>query len=768
MKEVNLNSLQLFLKETVSLRHKGKTQFAITINGEPFSSKNQKDLVEKIIANSDIFKNDSHWAEFKRQYGTDFETWHNDLKENTLKAFAKVLTGKSAVIKKIDQNEAGSIRNSIYKRIEELPSIPFNEIDKDILCNIRYCTADDSIYVKNNDRLSLIGPLSAVSKDPSLKGLCRIIQNNIALYFNEGCKFELGEYVNKICSDITFTKKFIMNNVTNLRDNGEDWKDIKIELDNGLYFIPSNYGNGSHENALEDAADIFCIDLFWKYLPNSLFSSRIVELKHKLSSIEMVDASGKPYKVVQWDYFKWDMVRSGEALTEYRYLKNIFNEFVTYIKDDPFFKIDKMPRTYSDSNNEIGLFNYSKEHLQNNLVKGSYKTVEECKNIMLFKSWMNDAEFKFTMAWAYAAIHPVSIPSNIALLLWTGGGTGKSSFVAIIKEAIKMATNANDNEIYFEIKGNKFDADERNWVPDCEIGIDKAALINIDEATTESINLYKNFSGSAAGNKLNYRKNYENAKSIDIYGKFIFTTNRGLELTSDDGSLQRRIAIIKHRESNNIIGTENILSNKDIVDEYRRQVPMLLKVGKQCYDEIISEGYSSIDEYAMKIEDIAKNLKESTSTEKNVNLYNFVWEYLVNNHKNELKEDGSFRLRGDALHKIYTDICRHHAEDPKYFNGGFCRFIKDKIELFENQNAKKQCRKFLYVTDNGQIATSDKNCGSIWILYPLKKKYQIEYNSSIESEEDVEKEPEILDYTNRSCQDVVDEIIDPMIGVLDK
>ena len=31
-----------------------------------------------------------------------------------------------------------------------------------------------------------------------------------------------------------------------------------------------------------------------------------------------------------------------------------------------------------------------------------------------------------------------------------------------------------------------------------------------------------------------------------------------------------------------------------------------------------------------------------------------------------------------------------------------------------------------------------------------------------------EKEHEVLDYTNRPYQDVVDEIIDPMIGVLDK
>ena len=121
MQEVNLNALNEFLKETVKLRHKGKTQFAITIDGKDIFKKEQKDIAKEIVANASCFKNDNHWLEFKRQYGSDLETWLNNLQENILKVMPKVLAGKSEVIKKLNENSAGSIRNSYYKRTEEIP-----------------------------------------------------------------------------------------------------------------------------------------------------------------------------------------------------------------------------------------------------------------------------------------------------------------------------------------------------------------------------------------------------------------------------------------------------------------------------------------------------------------------------------------------------------------------------------------------------------------------------------------------------------------------
>ena len=683
--------LKKFLMEDLNAKHNSRTKgYSIKINGVEFKSKSIDEIVEKIIGSKTKFANNVNWQNHKLTYNDDYEKWDNNLSEDIKKALINIMTAKTNASKKFN-SEAGTVFDSYSKTVTQLPTMGFNLVDKKILKNIRYCKEDNSIYVLKNNRLRLIGQLPQVQKDPSINELCNVIQENIGMEFNEGVPVTIDWYIKECISRINFQKQHLIDECQLLQDSGTEWEAIQIEIGEDVIFRPSKYNSGKYVNSLELAVDNFCFENFWEIVPGSLFSSKIIEIKSLYTDYPAVSANGEQYKIKVWNNFFYNMVRSGEALTELRYLKNIFSEFVTYIKDDPYFRLEEMPRTYSDSEKEVGLFNYSMENLKNNICKDSYKTIEECKNIMLFKSWMNPSEFKFAMAWAYAAIHPVTIPSNIALLLWTGGGTGKSSFVAMIKEAMKMATNAKDSEIYFEIKGNKFDEDPRNWIPDGELGVEKAALINIDEATTDSINLYKNFSGSAAGNKLNIRRNYENAKSVDIYGKFIFTTNQQLSLSSDDGPLLRRVAIISHGEIRNVIGTDKILSNKEIVEEYRKQVPMLMKIGKECYEQIIAEGFSSIDEFAMKVNDINKNLKESTSTCNNIDYYRILWSKLEEDeHYREVKhKNGCYRLQGGALKNFYVQICEENGSDMKYYSS-FRKFIIERQELFVEKNVCKE------------------------------------------------------------------------------
>ena len=769
--------LKKFLMEDLNAKHNSRTKgYSIKINGVEFKSKSIDEIVEKIIGSKTKFANNINWQNHKLTYNDDYEKWDNNLSEDIKNSLINIMTAKTIAAKKFN-SEAGTVFDSYSKTVTQLPTMGFNLVDKKILKNIRYCKEDNSIYVLKNNRLRLIGQLPQAQKDPSINELCNVIQDNIGMQFNEGVPVTIDWYIKECISRINFQKQHLIDECQLLQDSGTEWEAIQIEIGEDVIFKPSKYNSGNYVNSLELAVDNFCFENFWEIVPGSLFSSKIIEIKSLYTDYPAVGANGEQYKIKVWNNFFYNMVRSGEALTELRYLKNIFSEFVTYIKDDPYFRLEEMPRTYSDSEKEVGLFNYSMENLKNNICKDSYKTIEECKNIMLFKSWMNPSEFRFAMAWAYAAIHPVTIPSNIALLLWTGGGTGKSSFVAMIKEAMKMATNAKDSEIYFEIKGNKFDEDPRNWVPDCELGVEKAALINIDEATTESINLYKNFSGSAAGNKLNIRKNYENARSVDIYGKFIFTTNQQLSLSSDDGSLLRRVAIISHGEIRNVIGTDKILSNKEIVEEYRKQVPMLMKIGKECYEQIIEEGFSSIDEYAMKVNDINKNLKESTSTCNNIDYYRILWSKLEENTQyREVKhKKGCYRLQGGALKSLYIKICEETGSDMKYYSS-FRKFIIERQELFVEKNVCKQAIGNILNKDL-QVHQFKNGCCGVYHLFPLKDEYKmvIEEDDEETSDDIVNRLDEDLeydengeikvdvDYTNRPYEDIVKDIIDPML-----
>lgn len=768
--------LKKFLMEDLNAKHNSRTKgYSIKINGVEFKSKSIDEIVEKIIGSKTKFANNVNWQNHKLTYNDDYEKWDNNLSEDIKNSLINIMTAKTMAAKKFN-SEAGTVFDSYSKTVTQLPTMGFNLVDKKILKNIRYCKEDNSIYVLKNNRLRLIGQLQQVQKDPSINELCNVIQENIGIEFNEGVPVTIDWYIKECISRINFQKQHLIDECQLLQDSGTEWEAIQIEIGEDVVFKPSKYNSGNYVNSLELAVDNFCFENFWEMVPGSLFSSKIIEIKSLYTDYPAVSANGEQYKIKVWNNFFYNIVRSGEALTEFRYLKNIFSEFVTYIKDDPYFRLEEMPRTYSDSEKEVGLFNYSTENLKNNICKNSYKTIEECKNIMLFKSWMNPSEFKFAMAWAYAAIHPVTIPSNIALLLWTGGGTGKSSFVAMIKEAMKMATNAKDSEIYFEIKGNKFDEDPRNWIPDGELGVEKAALINIDEATTDSINLYKNFSGSAAGNKLNIRRNYENAKSVDIYGKFIFTTNQQLSLSSDDGSLLRRVAIISHGEIRNVIGTDKILSNREIVEEYRKQVPMLMKIGKECYEEIIAEGFSSIDEYAMKVNDINKNLKESTSTCNNIDYYRILWAKLEENtqYKDAKHKKGCYRLQGGALKSLYIEICEETGSDMKYYSS-FRKFIIERQELFVEKNVCKQAIGYILNKDK-QIHLFKNGCCGVYHLYPLKDDYKMVIEEDDEETDDIvnrldedleyDENGEIkvdVDYTNRPYEDVVKDIIDPML-----
>lgn len=768
--------LKKFLMEDLNAKHNSRTKgYSIKINNGEFKSKSIDEIVEKIVGSKAKFANNVNWQNHKLTYNDDYEKWDNNLSEDIKKALINIMTAKTMAAKKFN-SEAGTVFDSYSKTVTQLPTMGFNLVDKKILKNIRYCKEDNSIYVLKNNRLRLIGQLPQVQKDPSINELCNIIQKNIGIEFNEGVPVTIDWYIKECISRINFQKQHLIDECQLLQDSGTEWEAIQIEIGENVIFRPSKYNSGNYVNSLELAVDNFCFENFWEMVPGSLFSSKIIEIKSLYTDYPAVSANGEQYKIKVWNNFFYNMVRSGEALTELRYLKNIFSEFVTYIKDDPYFRLEEMPRTYSDSEKEVGLFNYSMENLKNNICKNSYKTIEECKNIMLFKSWMNPSEFKFAMAWAYAAIHPVTIPSNIALLLWTGGGTGKSSFVAMIKEAMKMVTNAKDSEIYFEIKGNKFDEDPRNWIPDGELGVEKAALINIDEATTDSINLYKNFSGSASGNKLNIRRNYENARSVDIYGKFIFTTNQQLSLSSDDGSLLRRVAIISHGEIRNVIGTDKILSNREIVEEYRKQIPMLMKIGKECYEQIIAEGFSSIDEYAMKVNDINKNLKESTSTCNNIDYYRILWTKLEENtnYKDAKTNKGCYKLQGGALKNFYVQICEENGSDMKYYSS-FRKFIIERQELFVEKNVCKAAKGYILNKDK-QIHEFKKGCNAVYHLYPLKDEYKMVIEDDEETvdnnvnrlDEDLEYDEngeikEDVDYTNRPYEDVVKDIIDPML-----
>ena len=715
-----------FMQEDLKLRHsKRSNKITVEINGLPKQCRDVDEVANLICGNTNIYKNNSNWQTFKSEVQSNLgegEDFFEKLPGIIRASITALLSAKTAAAVRISGNVEASAFNSFVKELSELPKNGFSAIDRTIMKRFGYCPADTCIYIRKNGRLSLIGKLESLKRDPTQPEICQAVKEEIGAEWNEGVPMKIDEYVAMCLDSVTKLRHRIIAGVKAQIDGGKSFEEAEVETDFGK-FIPGKMSYSDDLNALENAAHNFCIEVLWRNAPCSLFTSKFIVLKAVFNTYELSNPDGAPRKVNEFAKYTYDVVRSGSALTEAAYLGNVFNVYAAELKGDAAFVIRDVPRTYADGDGEA-LFRYDEACLKESLKgAGCYTKLEECQNLSLLKSWMNEDEFRLAMAWAYAAVHPCTVKSNIALLLWTGGGTGKSSFVAMVKYAMMLASGGREEDLYFEIKGDKFIKDDRNWMPDGQIGLPKAALINIDEATTECIETYKNFSGSADKNRLSLRLNYENAVDYDVKGKFIFTTNKGLQLTSDDGSLLRRVAVIKHQGVQNVIGAQP-KTNEEIVLEYKRQIPMMLNLGKRALAEISELGYDSLDAYAMKCVEINKNLRESTSASANTEAYAQIWSRLEEGMGRYKCSDGSFRLRGNALKKLYEQVCAENGEDFKWF-GNFKRFILEHPAMFTRECVKKQARSFIsWDADREEFNLVDYNGHCIYFLYPLNAQEQ--------------------------------------------
>ena len=711
-----------FMQEDLKLRHsKRSNKITVEINGLPKQCRDVDEVANLICGNTNIYKNNSNWQMFKAEVQSNLgegEDFFEKLPGIIRVSITALLSAKTTAASRFSGNVEASAFSSFVKELSELPKNGFSAIDRTIMKRFRYCPADTCVYLKKkNGGLSLIGKFESLKRDPTQAGICKAVKEEIGAEWNEGVPMKIDEYVAMCLDSVTELRHRIIAGVKAQIDGGKSFEEAEVETDFGK-FIPGKMSYSDDLNARENAAHNFCIEVLWRNAPCSLFTSKLIALKAVFNTYELSNPDGAPRKVNEFAKYTYDVVRSGSALTEAAYLGNIFSIYAAELKDDDAFMIRDAPRTYSDGDGEA-LFRYDGACLKESLKEvGCYTKLEDCQNLSLLKSWMSEDEFRLAMAWAYAAVHPCTVKSNIALLLWTGGGTGKSSFVAMVKYAMMLASGGREEDLYFEIKGDKFTKDDRNWMPDGQIGLPKAALVNIDEATTECIETYKNFSGSADKNRLSLRLNYENAVDYDVKGKFIFTTNKGLQLTSDDGSLLRRVAVIKHQGVQNVIGAQP-KTNEEIVLEYKRQIPVMLALGKRALAEISELGYDSLDAYAMKCAEINKNLRESTSASANTEAYAQIWSRLEEGMGRYKCSDGSFRLRGNALKKLYEQVCAENGEDFKWF-GNFKRFILEHPAMFTRECVKKQARRFIsWDADQEEFNLVDHNGHCIYCLYPL-------------------------------------------------
>lgn len=604
-----------------------------------------------------------------------------------------------------------------YEEVQELPqSTNFNDIDRDVFGCIMYCKADGYVYVRFGGKLLPIGSLTALKKDITLNDFDLIMKEQIRAYVNPS-EYEKGSdnvlvLFNRAKDEANRLLNKVYCQIQSLLDNEgkkieiSDWnanaydenmnklaaEDVPVEVVN---VQPSRFAKVGEDDYANKVSRNIAAELFIQRCPMTLIALGYVKLfyRYKITRFQS-DSGDKAETLKALDGLHWRFTQKGTALTDDFWVSEVVKNVTGLIKDNI---LEEAPRTYSDDPNQFAILHSDINKLRQYVNKHKcFSKLEDCKALCTLKSWMSEFEFKAVMAWCYSAIFPTKAPSEIALFLHTGGGTGKSTLYRIIEFAIEALTGENRSMFSQRLLGSAFDKDDFNIRnPEGEVGICKAAIINIDEATTTSLEMFKDFSGTPGGNKITGRKVYSTATSDISYAKWMFTSNKPIELTSDDGSYQRRISVIEHPEVNNLINIDGKTAS-ELDEALRKEVLILIQIGKDSYEELTKEG-KSLDDVLMHNEELAANLKKSVGTEANEDVWNCMKD-MIKTQIDPFKDER--RVGISRINKFYEDAAKITGNDERYV-ASFKKWLKTKFNY-------KTCLNVSFIDLNGSAAISNK------------------------------------------------------------
>lgn len=593
-------------------------------------------------------------------------------------------------------NEAQGHFGYEYEPVQELnQDSNFNTLDSDLFNNVYYCPLDNYIYIKSKDNLLPYGTFENVAKNIQLNNFSRDLKTLMLercklfgiVYDESKLNDALLLFLNYAKEKTSWCIRLVDNQLHAIQQNyvknpPESWYALAYDenmhqnpdvdndnMINELVVCPTKYVKSiNNPNACDIISRNVATELFLSMVPLSIVSMGYIlpQFRYNVS----YDESGEKLKIL--DGMSWKFTKFGSIPSDEFWIGELFQKCPSLIKKNV---LVESPKTYSDDADAFAIYHSNEENLNDWCERyDCYNKLEDCVSLTTLKSWMSDFEFKATMAWCYSALYPTKAPSEIALFLHTGGGTGKSTLYRILEYAMSALTKTDPSAFSQRLLGSVFDKEDYNTRnPDGEVGIVKAAIINIDEATTTSLELFKDFSGTPGANKITGRKVFSTATSQISYAKWLFTSNKYIDINGDDGSYQRRIAIIEHPEVNNIININGMTSDKFDV-ELKKQVKMLIEIGKKCYEELTSDG-KSLDEVFMTNPELLENLRKSVGTEANED----VWEEMKKLILDDCVLQGSeYRIGNNLINKLYERASQLAGTDNRYVSS-FKKWLKNKV-----------------------------------------------------------------------------------------
>lgn len=488
-----------------------------------------------------------------------------------------------------------------FKSSSYLPQNIINSVDLELIKGIVYCDKNEFLYYCDKaGNYTFLGDISEISSEKSTAVIKCSTLLNTRITSELGSEFNFWKTLWKDAGMATEMFFLARRSIEDAISNNIPPSQLKIKLKG----VEHNYKDIFHYVNDEWNEDTFIEDLHSfcvKTLINEILPSSIISKGLATVCYETKDGLFKRYAI---------RPSFREQFTFETYLKKLFNGAEITMKIP---HIKEQPRVISDTDEFASKYKLIQgwADVLNKEIK-QYDKIDDCKILKTFLTPYDNDEKKFIMAWAYSVLHP-STSEGIGLMIKTGGGAFKTfGYSNMISLLLSKMYGGDKEELTHKVIRD-------NWVKNDQLletttgGLSKCALLLNDECSSNSIDKYKDLSGSTSkvGISYTYKKVFEVPKSITIYNRWLFLTNQNIIINDTDGVFERRLAIIDRMDIKNL---PKPYSQSEYHKHVEKELLQFYNLANSCYKEL-KEQFGDLTTAANNMS-FSKNLKQAYAEDK--------------------------------------------------------------------------------------------------------------------------------------------------------
>lgn len=681
------------------------------LNGEDKKFDTIGELVDNMWALANSFQHNDWWSDMAEKISDKQKSDNRSpdviWKEVVTEAINETIWAKKEKIAEINKYSNSSAFESKLVPCRFSPNgCLFNDEDKKLLDGLVYCRENEMIYGKTpNGGLKMLGdPKSFGDKrTPSYDELYDYVEDRLsrANGLTEGgydIWIDFYKTANNLTSEYVRAKSEMFTAMQNgmLPDNSYFYCMGEKTTFGSVLKCVSNVWPGDAEDDLLS----YYVKIGLNYLyPTIIFNRNMINLFYETKNDEFKRIAIKPIE------------------NKKQFAGEIANELFQYRKEAlrHVEKMDKAPSVIEDRINVPAKYHIV-QNWQDRLPEGQFNR-SESKILKAFLEPFKKEERIFMMAWAYTIFHP-STEETLSLCIMTGGQTFKTSYFSkCIRKILSYMYGETESKLVCTLMKSKWVKNDQLKEPKGGAGISNAAFIFNDECEEESIDQFKEYSGSANedGHQYTYKIVYQQPITLRIKSKWLFCTNKPFTINDSDGVFNRRLAIIDRKD----LSMFKPVYGKDEFDKMRdRELLSFYNAAKEAYNNIV-ESYGSLQCAADNIECIHGNLTKAHDEEGKEVCYLEIYDKVANVANTNTNEEISRRevdKEGRECYWVLRSALQEYIDQTLQNSGinpiGMRKWIESTDKTIGNNQLKTT--KIMKCGGTNQL----KNVAR---LYPIKK-----------------------------------------------